>query len=108
MTTLPEGYLENYEAIAKDHPWASTETDAMTELVAYSIQLLGVPYNARVLDVGCGNGYMLGGLANTNTYGVDISHVNCRRTREISTSSEVIQADAQTLPLKDQSFDVAI
>jgi len=102
---LPEGYLENYEEIAKDIPWVSTETEELTTLVRYSMDVLGVHPGERVLDVGCGTGHMLGKVVQ-HGYGIDISHLNCRRTGR-TTDATPIQADAQFIPFKDNSFGVA-
>jgi ubiquinone/menaquinone biosynthesis C-methylase UbiE len=105
MTSLPDGYLENYEEIAKDIPWVSTETEEITALVRYSMNLLGVRPE-RLLDVGCGIGYMLKWAA-PHHYGIDISHLNCRRTRQCA-EAKTVQTDAQSLPFKSESFDMAI
>ena len=106
---LPEGYVENYEQIASDYGESvSVETQVLGKLVDYTVQLLGVPFDAKVLDVGCGNGWILSKAGAYNLYGLDISHVNCRMTRHFSELHRVVQADAQEIPLKDKSFDVVI
>jgi len=104
MTTLPEGYLENYEEIARDIPWVSTETEKLTELVDFSMHLLGIHPSDGILDVGCGTGHMLDKIVPYGC-GIDISHLNCRRASH--GKAKAVQADAQTIPFKDNSFGVA-
>jgi SAM-dependent methyltransferase len=106
---LPEGYVENYDQIARDYGTAvSIETEALKRLVDFSMQILGTPFDNDVLDLGCGNGWMASGLGCISPTMLDISAVNCRHTRHISSLHRVVQADAQEIPLKSGSFDVVI
>jgi ubiquinone/menaquinone biosynthesis C-methylase UbiE len=106
---LPEGYIENYEQIAQDYSGqVSTETQTLGKLVDYTVNLLGIPHDAKVLDVGCGNGWILNKAGTYDLYGLDISHHNCRLTREFSELHRVVQADAQAIPFKADTFDVVI
>lgn len=106
---LPDGYIENYEQIAKDYMGeVSVETRKIGNLIDFSIQLLGIPFDADVLDLGCGNGWILRSLGCVSTYGADISIENCMHVRKLSTLHKIVQADAQKAPYKDCSFDAVI
>lgn len=62
---------------------------------------------ATVLDVGCGNGIDLGGLARRArcAVGVDLSMVMATTSRASSPTSVIAQADGQALPFASGSFD---
>ncbi|MCX6639904.1 MAG: class I SAM-dependent methyltransferase [bacterium] len=62
----------------------------------------------KILDVGCGDGYLLSQLQDraNQAYGVDISIKALLRTRvKIGESVNLFQAFADKLPFKDNSFD---
>jgi SAM-dependent methyltransferase len=106
---LPEGYIENYDQIACDYGNSvSIETEVLKRLVDFSMQILGTPFDTDVLDLGCGNGWMSSGLGCISSTLLDISAVNCRHARQLSTLHKVVQADAQEIPFRDCSFDVVI
>lgn len=62
---------------------------------------------ATVLDVGCGNGIDLGGLAHRArcAVGVDLSMAMAMASRVSAPTSVVAQADGQALPFASGSFD---
>ena len=63
-----------------------------------------VPYRSRVLDVGCGNGYIahhLRALLGSTVTGIDLA-----RTTEARIP--YWQFDGQTFPVADKAFDVAV
>ena len=63
-----------------------------------------VPYRSRVLDVGCGNGYIahhLRALLGSTVTGIDLA-----RTTEARIP--YWQFDGQTFPVADKAFDVAL
>lgn len=106
---IPEGYVENYEKIAADYAEAvSIETQAISKLVDYTIQILGISREARMVDLGCGNGWILGHSGNVSPVAVDISHLNCKLTTQNTASTKAIQADAQNIPLQNESFDLVV
>ena len=76
-----------------------------------AIQLMRVPPEARVLDVGCGSGWatrLLSGYAiNGHVTGIDISDEMIRVARESSTAfpnAEFEVASAEQLPYADNEF----
>ena len=106
---LPEGYIENYEQIAKDYKGiVSTETMQISSLIDASLCEMNVPFGHKVIDVGCGSGYTAGYLFSNNKFCVDASYNQCKFASVFRSIKGVIQADAQSLPIKNESFDVAI
>src|SRR5258707_8767602 len=76
-----------------------------------AIQLMRVPAEARVLDVGCGSGWatrLLSGYAiNGQVTGIDISDEMIRVARESSTAfpnADFELASAEQLPFADNEF----
>lgn len=68
-----------------------------------------IPENSRVLDVGCNDGAMMKLLKDAkgcDVTGVDVSETALALARE--KNLKVINADAEKLPFKDHTFDVAI
>lgn len=69
---------------------------------------------ARVLDLGCGNGWLLQQLATlgTDAVGIDIDKRGLRAVRGAAppgrTRAHWIAADAARLPFADQSFDAVV
>ena len=106
---LPEGYVENYEQIAKDYAGVvSQETLEIAELIRYGLIMSSRMSDMRIIDVGCGSGHVLARQFSYNRHklGIDISHGQCKDTARYRIGTA--QADAQCLPVKDKSFDVAI
>jgi ubiquinone/menaquinone biosynthesis C-methylase UbiE len=66
----------------------------------------------RVLDVGCGNGYVLSRYAKgrANVVGVDLTwtgvSLSGQRFRLQNLSGQFLQGNAETLPFHDESFDL--
>lgn len=83
------------------------------ESKAFSLKLHEYPdfANKRVLDVGCGNGYVLANYAKegAKTYGIDITSAGidiCRqRFDHLNLDGDFRVADAQSLPFEDNFFD---
>lgn len=65
----------------------------------------------RVLDVGCGNGYILSryALAGAHVSGVDITPTGVRLSRsrfaQMGLEGDIREANAEQLPFQDESFD---
>ena len=64
----------------------------------------------RVLDLGCGSGYLnrKNAPADFRIYGLDLSNAYLAIARQQAHSDVFIQGDALQLPFKDQSFDLVI
>lgn len=63
-----------------------------------------LPVGARVLDVGCGNGFIahhLVALLGARVVGIDVAH-------EASARIDYLRYDGRHFPLPDQSFDAAL
>ncbi len=71
--------------------------------------------SARVLDIGCGTGFVTRALARlpgvVNAVGVDLSPVFLAKARELSAALDNVEfheADARSLPFAAQDFDVVV
>ena len=79
-------------------------------------RLLGIPFGARVLVLGCGSGVALAALARVckpnRITGMDIDRgllsEAARRLSSGEISGELVQSDIQAMPFADRSFNVVI
>ena len=75
-------------------------------------KLLKVADGRDVLDVGCGEGFVLSYLAkhhsSTHLVGVDQDPTVLKVARYLNPSTPFIQAKGEKLPFSDQSFDVSL
>jgi len=85
-----------------------------TEPYAFDVLAKHAWAGKRVLEVGCGQGTVLNHLARRGAVmcGVDMSMVSIERTRagarELGHHVDVAQADAESLPFPDASFDAVV
>lgn len=83
------------------------------EPVEFSYRLHEYPKfkGKKVLDIGCGNGYVLSRYAieGAHTFGIDLTTMavalSMKRFTHMGLEGAFIQANAETLPFKDSSFD---
>ncbi len=107
---------EGYEKIAQD--FSRTRGMFWPELL-FVREI--IPKNARLLDIGCGNGRFLGTLTDTsiNYTGIDFSKglINVARERYEFEGSQTslnrpnatfVEGDALALPFPDEYFDMAV
>ncbi len=89
--------------------------DRQREMLESYLSEIEFPANSRVVEIGCGTGGVTRTLANwpnvAEALGVDPSEIFISKAKELgdgvsNLSFEV--GDGRSLPLKDQSFDVAI
>jgi ubiquinone/menaquinone biosynthesis C-methylase UbiE len=71
---------------------------------------ISLPPGSVVLEVGCGSGKTMSGMAGVHAIGIDISAVALEmcRTRYCSEGQEYALADAGRLPFRDGCFDAVI
>jgi SAM-dependent methyltransferase len=80
--------------------------------ISYAVHRFDEARGKRVLDVGCGNGYVLAqyALHGANVVGVDLTEraidLSRRRFRLLGLDGEFAQIDGMRLPYPDASFDV--
>jgi ubiquinone/menaquinone biosynthesis C-methylase UbiE len=66
-----------------------------------------IPKNQKVLEIGCGDGNLLSSLSPSVGVGIDFSSQMCLRARSTHPELKIIQADAQSLPIRGM-FDIII
>ena len=70
-----------------------------------------LPKNAKILDIGCGKGYLLFDflkvLPNAQIYGIDISHYALKNSKH-EISDRLSFGNAKDLPFEDNYFDLVI
>jgi SAM-dependent methyltransferase len=112
-------FLWAYDELFRRCPWhpALTERSGANapEVIERRVQsflpFLPPSKGSRILEIGCGNGELIIGLARKGfaCAGVDVSDVRLQRLRDLKLSGlEFFQAEGTTLPLPDGSFDSAI
>jgi ubiquinone/menaquinone biosynthesis C-methylase UbiE len=102
-----------HQRIYDADPNHEDESSPWYELVR---EYLGVTAGLRVLEVACGRGGFVGELARSGAHvtGCDFSSAALRaastklRARECQIAASLIQADAQSLPFADNSFDLVV
>ena len=82
-----------------------------TPIAEKLIENYGLSQNSKVLDIGCGKGFLLFELhtilPGIQVYGLDISDYAIKRApREVS--GQIVLGTAQELPYKDGEFDLAL
>lgn len=106
-----EAYGERWYT-ADDDPIALLRAESKAKLpwVLNEIQKLGTSTTKKVLDVGCGGGFLSNALAEKGfeVTGVDLSEESLRvaKAHDKTGSINYVPADAYHLPFPDQSFDV--
>lgn len=109
---------EHYEDLgprwyeAYDHPVAllRAESRAKSKWISEQLAQNGFGLRSRVLDVGCGAGFLTNHLAGE---GFEVTGIDCSASslaeaarRDPTGQVRYLQADAYALPFADQSFDV--
>lgn len=111
---IPEQAEKAYDEIAE---WYSARKRGSYEfkiLLPAILNLLGNMHGKNLLDVGCGPGIYASELVKrgADVLGIDISRKMLDKartnTKAISTEVAFLKADAQFLPFKDGSFDIAV
>ncbi|MEW6036063.1 MAG: class I SAM-dependent methyltransferase [Candidatus Micrarchaeota archaeon] len=79
----------------------------LTERMRAAEAVRSVAGNGRVLDLGCGEGYMLRQIRARSLVGVDISRTALLRAAKVS-GAVLVRAYAEELPFQDSYFDAAV
>ena len=74
---------------------------------SWALELLSVEKRKRLLDVGCGAGFLLrvAEEKGLSACGIDLSERAVKMAKQITTNSEILVGNAEKLPWKDCSFD---
>jgi SAM-dependent methyltransferase len=78
-----------------------------TENLRVSVILNELRDSGKVVDVGCGEGYVLQRMVSPSLVGVDISETAVRRARLV-TDAIIVRADAESMPFSASYFDAAV
>lgn len=97
---------------AHDDPVALLRKESATKIawITAKLRALGLTHRMKMLDVGCGAGFLTNHFANENfaVCGLDISEDSLRvaRNHDATKSVTYVAGDAYRLPYDDASFDV--
>jgi ubiquinone/menaquinone biosynthesis C-methylase UbiE len=94
-----EQYYKDYDSLPK------RETDLTPKIITFIINQLGTDKHIKILDVGCGNGYLLNQIRNQgydDLMGVDL----VEKTKYPDIPQQT--ANIENLPFEDSTFDTVI
>lgn len=111
-----DGYVENYQTIAKDHvaqiaedgknPFIEEEDWRRMEQSTRELVVKHVHEGARILDVGVGLGRLLGPLGQYERHGIDISYDYLVRAK--AQGIDVAFSRIEDMPYRDELFDAIV
>jgi ubiquinone/menaquinone biosynthesis C-methylase UbiE len=78
-----------------------------TENKRVSMMLKFLERETRIVDIGCGEGYILSKINSSEKVGVDISDTALEQASK-ATQAKLVKANAESLPFSDSYFDAAL
>lgn len=106
----PEGAVgAYYERYWRDGAWADNPYERWKTRLVRTLAS-SAPRGARVLDVGCGDGRLLGELASLGVrpLGVDLSEEAVAQARRRGVDAVRADVDGGALPIEDHAFDLVL
>lgn len=92
--------------LGKQDNWFKKDMPHYFRLKKYLELLDGlIKENDRVLDIGCGEGYLLSLLPPCQRYGIDIERIYLQRARKVNPGGHFQLASADKLPFRKNFFD---
>ena len=87
--------------------FSGTWTGQMDSRYLWLVSLLRARPGQRLLDVSCGNGYLLRAALRKrlDVWGLELSEVGLQQAGEMASGASLICANAETLPFASASFD---
>lgn len=106
QTTFTRDRLTRISQIERWHFWFAGRQAYLERVLARYVPLEGL----RLLDVGCGTGYVLNFLARSGyqPVGLDLRSEGLQAMARMKTQTALLQADAIFLPLEAESFDAVL
>jgi ubiquinone/menaquinone biosynthesis C-methylase UbiE len=94
-------YYESHHRERKENSWRPFEAYRLIQ------KYLNMKKGKKLLDIGCGTGYLLktAELKGLITYGIDISKEAVNISKTIANNSQLTVADGEKLPFCDGRFD---
>ncbi len=99
-------WRETFDRAARENPRFSGGVRHLRADVASTLRRV-IPYDARVLEVGCGRGDTLAQLSNPVRHGLDVSPVAVERARADHPSLTITEGDALTFR-SDERYDAIV
>lgn len=96
-----------YNHIYTKHSNVWNDQGRTPEFIQYFASLLRPLSAGKVLEIGCGEGFLLAALDSPDKTAIDISTEALRKARSL-TQAEFAAAVAERLPFADQSFDLVV
>lgn len=99
-------YAEKYYRLEAAHPWSRGRRDIILQL----LDTAAVPKDARILEVGCGSGALVGAMTRegyTNLTGLDLAALAVDTANRAGLAN-VVQMDGSQTDFGDESFDCII
>lgn len=93
--------LENFKIVGLNHFYG----DHFDSRV-YISHILSKLKTKNILDIGCGTGVLLNCMPSCFKIGMDINFDSLKQGKKLNQNIELIQADAQFLPFKENIFSV--
>jgi methionine biosynthesis protein MetW len=107
--TAPSAVTDYYERYWREGYWADNPYERW-KLQRVRAHVESAPRGARVLDVGCGDGWLLAELAalGVRGQGVDVSEEAIAQASQRGVPAARADVDGGTLPVDSQAFDLVL
>lgn len=105
-------HITEYQKYNSKSPFVKLVIKKFMKDLFFQIKLCKISDSHKILDVGCGDGFILKELikrkTNSFTVGLDVSPNTLKFSRKLNPSARLIQADIYSLPFKENLFDLVI
>jgi ubiquinone/menaquinone biosynthesis C-methylase UbiE len=95
-----------YQEIYTDRSGVWVDQGRTSEFIAYFASLIGETRPQDVLEIGCGEGFLLAAVDAQRKWAIDVS-ANALHSARTKTAAQFAVAFAEHLPFPDEAFDTA-